>query len=114
MVYPLVQYLGPAYPTESQLTRPRVPRELDARKSDGIHVRLLWHPEDDHVSVAVNDTKTGEIFDLPVHDGQLALDVFQHPYAYAAMRQHHTDNPCAARQAKNGTQPAGAGGPSLA
>jgi hypothetical protein len=91
-----------------------VPRELDARNSDGTHVRLLWHPEDDHVSVAVNDTKTGEIFDLPVHDGQSALDVFRHPYAYAAMLQHHAGNPCAARRAEIGTQPAGAGGPALA
>ena len=114
MVYPLVQYVGPAYATEPRVPRPTVPRELDARNSDGIHVRLLWHPEDDHVSVAVNDTKTGETFELPVHDGQPALDVFQHPYAYAAMRQLRTDNPCAAGQAKNGTQPAGAGGPSLA
>lgn len=114
MVYPLVQYVGPAYATEPQVTRPTVPRELDARNSDGIQVRLLWHPEDDHVSVAVNDTKTGEAFDLPVHDGQPALDVFQHPYAYAAMRQHDTGNPCAAGRAESGTQPAGAGGPSLA
>jgi hypothetical protein len=114
MVYPLVQYVGPAYATEPQVTRPTVPRELDARNSDGIQVRLLWHPEDDHVSVAVNDTKTGEAFDLRVHDGQPALDVFQHPYAYAAMRQHDTGNPSAAGRAESGTQPAGAGGPALA
>jgi hypothetical protein len=36
------------------------PRELDSRISNGIHVQLLWHPVDGHVSVAVNDTKTGE------------------------------------------------------
>ena len=111
MVYPLVQYVGPRYAPEPQVTHPTVARELDARNSDGIQVRLLWHPEDDHVSVAVNDTKTGEAFDLPVHDGQPALDVFQHPYAYAAMRQHDTGNPCAAGRAESGTQPAGAGGP---
>ena len=114
MVYPLVQYVGPAYATEPQVRRPTVPRELDARNSDGIQVRLLWHPEDDHVSVAVNDTKTGETFDLRVDDGQPALDVFHHPYAYAAMRQHDTANPCAARRVESGTRPAGAGGPALA
>ena len=104
MVYPLVQYVGPAYATEPQVKRPTAPRELDARNSDGIDVRLLWHPVDDHVSVAVNDTQTGESFELPVRDGQPALDVFRHPYAYAAMRQHDTGNPCAARRAESGTQ----------
>ena len=61
-------------------------RELDSRSTDGIHVRLLWHPEDGHVSVAVNDTKTGETFELPIDDRERALDVFHHPYAYAATR----------------------------
>jgi hypothetical protein len=59
-------------------------RELDSRKSDGIHVQLLWHPHDGHVSVAVNDSKTGETFELEVRHGHRALDVFRHPYAYAA------------------------------
>jgi hypothetical protein len=58
-------------------------RELDSRLSDGIHVRLMWFPDDGRVSVVVNDTKTGEGFELPVREGQLALDVFHHPYAYA-------------------------------
>ena len=114
MVYPLVQYVGPAHPNQPQLARATMTHELDRRTSDGIHVRLLWHSEDDHVSVAVNDTKTGETFDLPVHDGQPVLDVFQHPYAYAAMRQHDTGNPCAAGRAESGTQPAGARGSALA
>jgi hypothetical protein len=59
-------------------------RELDRRSSDGINVRLLWHPSQDRVSVAVIDTKTGDDFELPVRDGEHALDVFHHPYAYAA------------------------------
>jgi hypothetical protein len=58
-------------------------RELDSRSNDGIHVRLLWHPDDGHVSVSVNDTKTGEAFELPVGDGEQPLDVYRHPYAYA-------------------------------
>jgi hypothetical protein len=58
-------------------------RELDGRISDGIHVRLLWDASDDRVLVAVNDTKTGDAFELPVRDGDRALDVFHHPYAYA-------------------------------
>lgn len=63
---------------------PDAPRELDCRTSDGIDVQLLWHPRDGQVSVAVNDSKTGERFELEVRPGQRALDVYHHPYAYAA------------------------------
>lgn len=62
----------------------KMTRELDGRITDGIHVRLLWNPNDDRISVAVNDTKTGDAFELPVRDGDRVLDVFRHPYAYAA------------------------------
>jgi hypothetical protein len=78
MVYPHISYLGPAHPE-------RPTRELDSRTNDGIHVRLLWHPDDGRVSVAVHDTKTGEAFELPVPDESRALDVFHHPYAHAAV-----------------------------
>jgi len=61
-------------------------RELDHRISDGIDVRLLWRPADDRVLVAVSDARTGEAFTLEVGSGQRALDVFHHPYAYAASR----------------------------
>ena len=60
-------------------------RELDSRSSDGIEVRLFWHPPDSRVSVSVNDTKSGERFELPVRDRDRALDVFHHPYAYRAL-----------------------------
>ena len=52
--------------------------------SVGIHVQLRWHPGDGHLSVAVNDTKAGRTFELAVRDHDRALDVFHHPYAYAA------------------------------
>jgi hypothetical protein len=71
-------------------------RELDSRTSDGICVQLLWHPQDSHVSVAVNDTKTGEAFELDVRHGQHAIDVYHHPYAYAATNARctsHSDHP---------------------
>lgn len=58
-------------------------RELESRTSDGIHVQLLWYPLDGHVSVSVNDTKTGETFELEARHGQYVLDVYRHPYAYA-------------------------------
>jgi hypothetical protein len=43
------------------------------------------------VSVAVNDTKTGEAFELPVLEGEPALEVFHHPYAYAAWRRDRSE-----------------------
>jgi hypothetical protein len=61
-----------------------VPRELDSRAGDGIEVRLLWHPQDGHLSVAVDDSKTGEAFEVKVRQGERPLEVFHHPYAYAA------------------------------
>jgi hypothetical protein len=59
-------------------------RELDSRVSDGIEVRLLWRERDDRVLVAVRDERTGEAFSVEVADDQRALDVFHHPFAYAA------------------------------
>jgi len=61
-------------------------REMDRRISDGIEVRLLWRPHDDGVLVAVADSRTGESFSIEVRDGEQPLEVFHHPYAYAASR----------------------------
>jgi hypothetical protein len=61
-------------------------RELDHRTSDGIDVRLLWRPLDDTVHVAVADAKSGDAFTIEVREGERAMDVFQHPFAYAAAR----------------------------
>ena len=96
MVYPHVQYVGAAYPDLLEPSRSTTARELHSRTSDGILVRLLWYPKDDHLSVAVNDTKTGEMFELPIHSGERPLDVFRHPYAYAAARDRRTGTPSAA------------------
>jgi hypothetical protein len=79
--YPCIKYLGPAYPDGSV---PASARTLASRVSDGIQVDLWWEPG--RVWVAVNDTKTGEAFSAPVGDDERALDVFHHPYAYAAAR----------------------------
>jgi hypothetical protein len=58
-------------------------KELAQRVSDGIAVTLLWHSETDRLTVTVRDGRTGEAFDLPAA-AATALDVFHHPYAYAA------------------------------
>ena len=64
MVYPQISNLGPAHP-ERPSRIGTTTRELDSRTNDGIHVRLLWHPHDARLSVAVHDTKTDEAFALP-------------------------------------------------
>jgi hypothetical protein len=61
-------------------------RELDHRRNDGLDVHLLWDSATDRVSVALHDGKTGEGFEVEVGPGERALDVFQHPFAYAAFR----------------------------
>jgi hypothetical protein len=58
-------------------------RELAARDSDGIHVLLLWHPLENGLTVAVEDARDGDRFQLAVAP-ERALDAFYHPFAYAA------------------------------
>jgi len=58
-------------------------RELAARESDGVSVRLLWHPLENAVTVSVDDRHDGECFDVAVAPDH-ALEAFYRPYAYAA------------------------------
>jgi len=60
--------------------------ELDYRESDGIQVSLLWNRPTNALTVLVVDTKTDEQLELRV-DGREAMDVFRHPFGYAAMRR---------------------------
>ena len=57
--------------------------ELAEREGEGIHVRLLWDPIADAVTVAVDDLRAGDRFRLAVARDR-ALDAFYHPFAYAA------------------------------
>lgn len=59
-------------------------RELDSRTIDGIRVQLLWHEPDGKLLVTVADAKTGDSFSVTVRDRAESLEVFRHPYAYAA------------------------------
>jgi hypothetical protein len=83
MIYPEIHYFHRGYPDGAARMGPR---ELDSRAGDGIRVALFWSEPASRVWVAVTDTKTGEVFSVPVLDGERALDVFHHPYAYAAAR----------------------------
>jgi hypothetical protein len=60
-------------------------RELAHRSGDGIEVTLFWDSLDDRLTVRAWDTRTGEFFEIeaPRH---AALDVFQHPFAWAPER----------------------------
>lgn len=66
-------------------------RELDHRRFDGIDVRLLWRAGDNRALVAVSDEKTDEAFTIEVGRDENALDVFHHPFAYAALRERRRD-----------------------
>jgi hypothetical protein len=69
-------------------------RELDRRFHDRIDIRLLWRARDDRVIVAVADEKTGERFNIEVRDDERALDVFRHPFAYAAWHRVEIRDTC--------------------
>jgi hypothetical protein len=59
--------------------------ELAQRENDGIAVTLLWQKGTDRLTVTVRDWRTGEAYVLDVQPRN-AMDVFNHPYAYAARR----------------------------
>jgi hypothetical protein len=63
--------------TETTLT------ELHHRSADGIEVSLLWSRVTNALTVAVEDSRSGVTFEVPA-PADKALDVFEHPYAYAA------------------------------
>jgi hypothetical protein len=57
-------------------------RELAHRRSCGIDVRLIWDPAGDDLTVEVRDgDATALVVDV---GGRAPLEVFRHPYAYAA------------------------------
>jgi hypothetical protein len=59
--------------------------ELAHRSNNGLDVALLWSRSTGNLFVEVEDIRTGESFtlDAPRHR---ALDVYNHPFAYAAPR----------------------------
>jgi hypothetical protein len=66
------------------ITVEHLPVELAHRESSGLRVRLLWTKALDRLTVAVDEVG-GTAFELAVGPAR-ALDVFNHPYAYAAAR----------------------------
>jgi hypothetical protein len=58
---------------------------LDSRISDGLQIRLLWDAGDGGLWVSVLDTRRGGSFSVAVGPDDAPLDVFHHPFAYAAL-----------------------------
>lgn len=56
--------------------------ELAHRSSNGIDVALLWSRRTNRLIVVVADETTGDRFTVDAPREQ-ALDVFNHPFAYA-------------------------------
>ncbi len=56
--------------------------ELAQRSSNGIDVALLWSRLTNRLFVAVADDRTGDRFTVDA-PADRALDVFNHPFAYA-------------------------------
>jgi hypothetical protein len=63
------------------ITQTRI-RELAYRQNGGIHVTLLWQETEDSLFVLVLDESAGTIQRVAAKR-QNALDVFNHPFAYA-------------------------------
>jgi hypothetical protein len=58
-------------------------QELLVREAGGIEVSLVWRREADTLTVVVSDERVGASFELHAPRDR-ALDVFHHPFAYAA------------------------------
>jgi hypothetical protein len=58
-------------------------RELAFRATDGLEISLLWNAAAGGLAVSVHDTRSGDVFEVPAPRDR-ALEVFYHPYAYAA------------------------------
>ncbi len=59
---------------------------LASRENGGIRVTLLWAANTNAVAVRVLDDSSDDQFELSVEPGVNPLDVYAHPYAYAAWR----------------------------
>jgi hypothetical protein len=59
-----------------------IPRELAHRSTSDLDVWLMWHPDDDRLTVEVLDRADGSVLTVPVGRAP-AMRVFHHPFAHA-------------------------------
>ena len=64
--------------------------ELAHRESGGTHIVLLWSKEKAKLTVSVVGLGEADSFELEATQSS-ALDVFYHPYAYAALDRKEDD-----------------------
>jgi hypothetical protein len=62
------------------------PKELVSRRSGTCEVALFWSRRTHRAAVKLEDSGTGTTFELPLGENDDPLDVFNHPFAYAAAR----------------------------
>jgi hypothetical protein len=60
--------------------------ELAVRQQQGTCVTLYWTRETNLLAVVVDDFRSDESFEFVLDPDEPPLDVFYHPYAYAAKR----------------------------
>jgi hypothetical protein len=65
-------------------------RELARRSSAGVDVTLYWHPTLDELIVSVRDERHGDYSEIRPQR-YLALDVYDHRYAYAGLADEHEE-----------------------
>jgi hypothetical protein len=70
----------------TRLSFDHTPKELATRHSGTTEVALLWSRRKHRAAVAVSDDASGEHFELLIEPGDDPLDLYEHPYAYAAAR----------------------------
>ena len=58
---------------------------LHERRSEALHVALVWDAESNEVCVEVRDQASGDFFLVPT-DRANALDAFYHPFSYRAFQ----------------------------
>jgi hypothetical protein len=69
-----------------RLSFDHTPKELASRRSGTLEVTLLWSKRTHRAAVTLEDDATGELIELALAPTDDPLDVFDHPYVYAAAR----------------------------
>jgi hypothetical protein len=70
----------------TRLSYDHTPKELASRHAGTTEVALLWSKRTHRAAVAVLDEGSGDYFEIDVGEHDHPLDLFNHPYAYAAAR----------------------------
>jgi hypothetical protein len=68
------------------LAEPPSRTELAVREQHGVQVTLFWTREINVLALEVVDNRNDESFEFVLDPHEPPLDVFYHPYAYAAKR----------------------------